>query len=66
MWKNVQLPLLGIILAVSIVVGVKCFMRNNLLFVAICQTNVLKIDVIRFVCLEMHLDFLLKTSVRLT
>ncbi len=44
MWKNIQLPVLGIILAGSIGVGVKCFKRNNLLFVEICQTNVLKID----------------------
>lgn len=50
MWENIQLPLLGIILAVSIVVGVKCFMRNNLLFVEVCQTNVLEIDVYK-VCL---------------
>ncbi len=66
MWKNILLPVLGIILAVGIVVGVKCFMRNNLLFVEIYQKCVDKIDCYKVCLPRKHIEFLRETSVRLT
>jgi len=45
MWENIQLPVLGIMLAVNISVGVKLLYVKLLFFIEICRADAFKLSI---------------------